>query len=51
LFQENFIHKASPSGIIAQFPRKSKCFSPTDSHKNKKHLPKQVLFSGIYYTF
>ena len=36
LFQENFIHKASPSGIIAQFSRKSKCFSPTDSHRNKK---------------
>ena len=46
LFQENFINKASPSGIIAQFSQKSKCFSPTDSPENKKHLPKQVLFSG-----
>jgi hypothetical protein len=36
LFQENFIHKASPSGIIAQFSRKSKCFSPVDSLGNKK---------------
>ena len=31
LFDGNFVHKASPLAIIAQFSQEGKCFSPTDN--------------------